>query len=69
MTTTDNLRAIANDLDELGEELDDFVLLAGVRNGQGPVVRVLSSWTDAQRDQIVAALHHGIRMLRGGAEQ
>lgn len=64
---TDKLRRIADDLDESGETLDSFVMLAGTSGIDGDVIRVLSSGTD--RDAIVAALRKGICMLRGGAEQ
>lgn len=66
---TDSLRAIADGLDADGEELEAFVVLAGVRNGRGPAVRVLSSWAEHEREAVVTALQQGIRMLRGGDGQ
>lgn len=65
--STDQLRQIADDLDESGESLDSFVMLAGTNGVDGDMIRVLSSGTD--RDAIMAALRRGIAMLRGGAEQ
>lgn len=65
--STDQLRQIADDLDESGESLDSFVMLAGTSDGDGDMIRVLSSGTD--REAIVAALRKGIQMIRGGQEQ
>ena len=65
--STDQLRQIADDLDESGETLESFVMLAGTNGIDGDAIRVLSSGTD--RDAIVAALRKGIDMLRGGTEQ
>ena len=65
--STDQLRQIADDLDESGETLESFVMLAGTNGIDGDAIRVLSSGTD--RDSIVAALRKGIDMLRGGTEQ
>lgn len=65
--STDQLRQIADDLDESGETLDSFVMLAGTSDGDGDMILVLSSGTD--RDAIMAALRRGIAMLRGSMEQ
>jgi len=64
---TDRLRSLADDIDDRGELLTDFVLLGGVRCSEGDVVRVFSS--GAGRDAAVAALRQGINLLRGGSEQ
>lgn len=67
IVSADNLRAIADDMDESGESLDSFVMLAGTSDGDGDMIRVLSSGTD--REAIVAAPRKGISMIRGGHEQ
>lgn len=67
VTGTDQLRRLADDFDDAGETLIDFVLLAGVRCSEGDVVRVFSS--EGDRELAVAALRRGIDMLRGGVEQ
>lgn len=66
--STDGLRSIADDLDESGDELAGFVLLAAVKAGDGrETVRVMSSGSD--NDAAILALRQGIRLLQGGAEQ
>lgn len=59
IVSTDNLRAIADDMDEAGVSLDGFVIVAQVGNQ----VRVLSSTDDM--DVSVAALRFGANLLVG----
>jgi len=56
---TDRLRALADDMDEAGDSLDGFVIVAQVGNQ----VRVLSSTDDM--DVSVAALRFGANLLVG----
>lgn len=56
---TDRLRALADDMDEAGDSLDGFVIVAQVGNQ----VRVLSSTDDV--DVSVAALRFGANLLVG----
>lgn len=65
IVSTDNLRAIADEMDESGIALDGFVLVAV--EFAGPRVRVLGSIEDNATNAEV--LSKAIKMLRGGALQ
>lgn len=64
---TDSLRAIANDLDEAGEDLTGFAMVTVTHDGADNVIRALGSITD--RDALVVLLRAGVKMLAGGTEQ
>jgi len=65
--STDNLRAIADDLDDADEALEAFVLVAVTADGTGQVVRIMSSSQDKAASAMV--LGRAVDMLRGGALQ
>lgn len=66
IVSTDNLRAIADDMDEAGVSLDGFVLIA-VQADDGGRVRIMGSLEDREANATVLRL--AIKMLGGGALQ
>ncbi|MCZ2413605.1 MAG: hypothetical protein LC136_05015 [Burkholderiales bacterium] len=66
IVSTDNLRAIADDMDEAGVSLDGFVLIA-VQADDGGRVRIMGSLED--REATATVLRLAIKMLGGGALQ
>lgn len=66
IVSTDNLRAIADDMDEAGVSLDGFVLIA-VQAEDGGRVRIIGSLEDREANATVLRL--AIKMLRGGVLQ
>lgn len=66
IVSTDNLRAIADDIDEAGGSLDGFVLIA-VQADDGGRVRIMGSLED--REATATVLRLAIKILGGGALQ
>lgn len=66
IVSTDNLRAIADDMDEAGVSLDGFVLIA-VQAEDGGRVRIMGSLEDREANATVLRL--AIKMLGGGVLQ
>ena len=66
IVSTDNLRAIADDMDEAGVSLDGFVLIA-VQADDGGRVRIMGSLEDREANATVLRL--AIKMLGGGVLQ
>lgn len=66
IVSTDNLRAIADDMDEAGVSLDGFVLIA-VQAEDGGCVRIMGSLEDREANATVLRL--AIKMLGGGSLQ